>query len=228
MSRLYVWPATSAQVMKSSKQKKGGCRGKVESGQRSTAAAGDVSAKPVMKDDLATVQSAQQQTSFTAEKPSDGAETPLELEQYQKHWGALTVVISAFHLRHLSRLYQEFGGDLVLPVILGEIEHYNVMQFFSNEGYAKNPQEIPNDLAASPLLRPCHAFSISGATGIPRETVRRKVAKLIAMGWIRRDSYGHLFITEKPYKHFMSKFNRESLKELRYVSTCVQSILDND
>jgi hypothetical protein len=53
------------------------------------------------------------------------------------------------------------------------------------------------------------------------------VAKLIAIGWIRRDSYGHLFITEKPYEHFIATFNIEGLKELCYIGACMQKILDS-
>ncbi len=68
----------------------------------------------------------------------------------------------------------------------------------------------------------------SEATGIPRETVRRTVEKLIAIGWIRRDSRGHLFITEKPQEHFVPEFNLESLKELLYTSERVRQILDSD
>ena len=136
--------------------------------------------------------------------------------------------MAAFHLRHLSRLYREFDGDLVMPIILGEIGHYNVMRFFSSDGYVKNPQEIPADVTSDPLLQPCNAFSISEATGIPRETVRRKVEKLIAMGWLRRDSRGHLFITEKPARHFVPEFNFESLRELLYTSERVRHILNND
>jgi len=214
--------------MKSTEQKKSESRPTVRPGRRPTSAVTALPAKPVTESDLSTDRPARQQTPPTAEKPSDRTKLSLELERYQEHAVAITIVMAAFHLRHLSRLYREFNGDLVLPIILGEIGHYNVMRFFSSDGYVRNPQEIPTDLASDPLLRPCNAFSISEATGIPRETVRRKVEKLIAIGWIRRDSRGHLFITEKPQEHFVPEFNLESLKELLYTSERVRQILDSD
>ncbi|HYQ91884.1 MAG TPA: hypothetical protein VES89_07375 [Candidatus Competibacteraceae bacterium] len=213
--------------MKSTAQKKTESRAKVKPERLPTAAVANLSAKPVTESDLSTARPAPQPIPVTAEQPSDLAKFSLE-ERYQKHARAITIVMASFHLRHLSRLHREFDGDLIMPIILGEIGHYNATRFFSSDGYARNPEDIPIDLESHPLLKPCNAFSISEATGIPRETVRRKVEKLIAMSWLRRDSRGHLFITDKPRKHFVPDFNFESLKELLYASECVRHILNID
>ena len=51
------------------------------------------------------------------------------------------------------------------------------------------------DLSRHPeVLRPCNALSIAEATGIPRETVRRKVLTLIERGMVYRAANGHLFV----------------------------------
>jgi hypothetical protein len=39
--------------------------------------------------------------------------------------------------------------------------------------------------------------SISDSTGIPRETVRRKVAQLVSRGWVTRNEDGSFEVTEK-------------------------------
>lgn len=44
------------------------------------------------------------------------------------------------------------------------------------------------------LLLPCNAFSISEYTGIPRETVRRKIAKLIKLGWLWKNEKSEVFL----------------------------------
>jgi len=36
----------------------------------------------------------------------------------------------------------------------------------------------------------CNAYSLSQATKIPRETVRRKISGLLKKGWIEKDSEG--------------------------------------
>ncbi len=40
-------------------------------------------------------------------------------------------------------------------------------------------------------------LSVSIATGIPRETVRRKIDKLVDLGWVERRENGHLFLLPK-------------------------------
>lgn len=156
---------------------------------------------------------------------ADPAPLLFNLESYRKHGKVIAVMMASYQLRHLHRLYQAFDGDLILPIILGEIAHYNVMRFFSSEGYVAGVQSISAEL--EPVLRPCNAFSISEATGIPRETVRRKVEKLIAMDWVRRNSRGHLFVTHKPYAHFGPEFNVQSLQELLELSDRLRALLNS-
>lgn len=199
--------------MKSTEQKKSESHPPVKQARRPASAATAVPAKQVEESDSATIPPVPKQSPPTTGKSSDQTKLPFDLESYQKHGRVIAIMMASYQLRHLNRLYREFDGDLVLPIILGEIGHYNAMRFFSSQGYVMNAKDIPTDPESHLLLRPCNAFSISEATGIPRETVRRKVEKLIAMGWLRRDSRGHLFITAKPYEHFAPEFNVESLQE---------------
>jgi hypothetical protein len=46
-------------------------------------------------------------------------------------------------------------------------------------------------------MRAINVQSISDYSGIPRETVRRKVEQLIARGWVARDAGGSLFVEPK-------------------------------
>jgi DNA-binding GntR family transcriptional regulator len=47
------------------------------------------------------------------------------------------------------------------------------------------------------LMRGCNAFSLSQATGVPRETVRRKIKQLVKLGWIEQHNRHGLFITTR-------------------------------
>jgi transposase-like protein len=62
-------------------------------------------------------------------------------------------------------------------------------------------------------MLPCNAYSISQTWGLPRETVRRRVAALVKRGWLRRDERADLFVTDLPGKHFWD-FNVELTKRL--------------
>jgi predicted ArsR family transcriptional regulator len=45
-------------------------------------------------------------------------------------------------------------------------------------------------------LEPTNAFSISQATGIPRETVRRKIDKLQQKGWAVKNERSEVYMSE--------------------------------
>ncbi|MBX7527742.1 hypothetical protein [Qipengyuania vesicularis] len=88
----------------------------------------------------------------------------------------------------LSELREAFDGDLDATLILAVI------------GAALLPKdELPISFSYSELLKqrdidfrkPLNTLSISQVTGIPRETVRRKLAKMEAKLWVERDECGH-------------------------------------
>jgi CRP-like cAMP-binding protein len=77
-----------------------------------------------------------------------------------------------------------FGGDLdklliVLVVALRTAEHPDVGDIDFEEVLSGKVTEYPS-------LR-TNVRSIADSTGVPRETVRRKMADLVAAGWITRD-----------------------------------------
>ena len=75
---------------------------------------------------------------------------------------------------------------------------------------------------------PTNAYSISQATGIPRETVRRRIEKLVKKGWMVKNSRGELTVTKKVAEHFTKDFNKKLLSDLLETSECLQEILDRD
>ena len=88
----------------------------------------------------------------------------------------------------LSELREAFDGDLDATLILAVI------------GAALLPKdELPISFSYSDLLKqrdidfrkPLNTLSISQVTGIPRETVRRKLATMEAKLWVERDEFGH-------------------------------------
>jgi hypothetical protein len=146
--------------------------------------------------------------------------------QYEAHKGAIAVMMGHFLLRHLNLLYQEFDGDLILPIVLGEIAHHNIIRLYSHEGRCLDVQErTQRDPDGLKNLERSNAYSISEATGIPRETVRRKIDKLVEKGWIVKSSRGEVTITEAVSKHFTKDFNKKLLVELLETSECITRLL---
>lgn len=150
----------------------------------------------------------------------------VDAEPLQPRYRRLVALhMGRYHLRYLVRLYGAFDGDLLLPIVLGEVGLYNVgnlnLEDLSLDQLHSDSEEEFRQLP----LRPCNAFSISSATGIPRETVRRKVSHLIQHGWIDRDAKGGLTITAKAASLCMAPFDQENLEDFNATAAQVQALL---
>ena len=133
--------------------------------------------------------------------------------------------LARYNLRYLVRLYGAFDGDLLLPIVLGEVGLYNMGSLALGDG-SSVPSSCTDEETFSRLpLRPCNAFSISSSTGIPRETVRRKVSHLIQNGFIDRDPKGGLTITAKAVGLCMKPFDEENQSDFLSTATRIQAIM---
>jgi hypothetical protein len=92
----------------------------------------------------------------------------------ERHAYQISHLIAGFTVPLMRKLYHQFDGDMVQMIVLGEISLHNVSQFF-RKGGADVPEKLLDDMARrGKLMNSCNVLSISEATGIPRETVRRK------------------------------------------------------
>jgi predicted transcriptional regulator len=162
----------------------------------------------------------------TAKTSDENQPVTFDLERYDQHKSLVAVIMGRFFLRYLNLLYREFEGDLVLPIVLGEIAHHNILRFYSRKG---DSIEV-HDQAATYSERmenfePTNAFSISQATGIPRETVRRKIDKLEKKAWIVKNDQGEVFISNTVSEHFTKGLNKKILAELLEASESIRNLL---
>ena len=131
-----------------------------------------------------------------------------------------------FLMRYLNAIYAAFDGDLALVIVLGEVAHHNFSRMYSLQGPLPNMEETrqyTQDLYAN--LEPCNAFSLAAATGIPRETVRRKIDQLVKRGWLQKLPDGSVKIQPAVGQHFRPNFNVRLLLDLLEVSDQLKKIL---
>jgi predicted transcriptional regulator len=119
-----------------------------------------------------------------------------ELDEAAERNRRTSYLLGTFTVPYMRLLYSTFEGDLLLPFVLGEIGMHNVGLRYESGGDAPLEAFDPRR-----RVRPCNALSISTVTGIPRETVRRKVEILVKMGLIERDEAGHLRVTPAAFEH---------------------------
>lgn len=170
---------------------------------------------------------------MTSKKRSRSGPTWLQFQSkptpppgYAEHQGEVAVGMANFFLRYLNRIYHEFDGDLALVIVLGEIAHHNISHLNIADKMAKVP-EAPRAVPRSDWdqFQPCNAFSVSASTGIPRETVRRKIAQLVKRGWLRQSSNGEVVIIPAVADHFQSDFNIWLLVELLALARRLEATL---
>jgi hypothetical protein len=120
-----------------------------------------------------------------------------------------------WHVAHLTEFLVAsravFGGDLDLFLVLCVIGERSFSYRNAPEGMdfaewqaSSERQAIPEDI---------NLQCISDYSGIPRETVRRKLQRLLDFGWVERDDRGYLSATIK------SKDDLEplTLASMRYI-----------
>jgi len=147
---------------------------------------------------------------------------PLNLKLYEQRTHYLSFLINDFILWQLARVRKSFDGDIDAALVLGEIGHYNIrknfQQIFSLDqaSISGAGEAIIESIPDTALFKGTNAMSISCATGIPRETVRRKIQWLEQRGWISKDDTGALTVTDLPSKDF-ADFNYETME--RFIAT---------
>jgi len=112
---------------------------------------------------------------------------------YRSNQARISLALSEFTVPLLTRIYHAFEGDIMAAIVLGEIAHRNVEGWLAAGENAE--QSLRDPVQRTAVMRPCNALSIAEACGLPRETVRRKVAALMERGYIYRSKAGHLYLT---------------------------------
>jgi hypothetical protein len=98
------------------------------------------------------------------------------------------------HLHLFTTLRKIFGSDLDKPIILGIIGQVMFKEVNPHQVGYNTALEYDGD-GDYPYLTNVESISLS--SGIPRETVRRKVHEMLESGWIRKDAKGRVFVTTK-------------------------------
>jgi hypothetical protein len=152
--------------------------------------------------------------------------TSIERAASGRHAGAIQLLMNMMFVRHLIAVYRAFGGDLVAAIVLGEVAHHNLAPLISG---ARTPRELSVALRAQGAaldgtFLPTNTFSIAEATGIPRETVRRKVASLTRRGWMVKDADGNLFVAASAEASFET-FHVARLRDLLEAARAIETLL---
>jgi DNA-binding transcriptional ArsR family regulator len=139
----------------------------------------------------------------------------------------ITYLIGAFMSEHLVRTYQLFEGDLLAAVVLANVAHHNLQRYYE-EVARPSPEGFDALVEAKrhlESLRHCNTNSLSEATGIPRETVRRKVRALEAKGLLTVGKRRELTVAIDVRQQF-AEFDVETARRFEGCARRVLAVID--
>lgn len=113
-----------------------------------------------------------------------------EKQFIQRNFNAIWPVHLAAFTRLLTQLRARFDGDLDLVLVLAVIGGRIRTDRWSSA--LVSPRELTTGEDDDERHYPINIQSVAAYSGIPRETVRRKVAILQSKGWVTRDAKGRL------------------------------------
>lgn len=147
--------------------------------------------------------------------------------RYDARDRAVTILMTDFFMDYLRALYSAFDGDVTAALVLGEIGQANVRRFVNQHERDALPLDtVDDDAALASNMRSVNAFSAALASGVPRETTRRKINALVEKGWLERDAEGGYVATAAVREHFVPDFNRELCRRLLATADRLRTIMD--
>jgi hypothetical protein len=160
-------------------------------------------------------------------RSASNAKHPFALEAYERHQSEVSLHMSHFFVSYLREIYRHFEGDLALVIVLGEIAHHNLSAHFTAEvgGNRESLARLAREDGLQRQMPGCNAYSLAAATGLPRETIRRKIARLETLGWVERASRKEVRITPQVSEHFQPDFNVNLLAALLNTAERLRALL---
>lgn len=122
------------------------------------------------------------------------------------------------HLELLCELRSVVGNDLDKVIIMGVIGQ-RMTKAVTAQSLSYNDLVTGDFVLDESLLT--NVESITASSGIPRESVRRKVLELIETGWVGRNAEGRLWI--KPEGRFA--LEKCTATELGFISTMIAKLI---
>lgn len=128
-----------------------------------------------------------------------------------------------FLTTHLSDLSRAFRGDLQAMIILAIVGQVLLRATVTAVERGQNPRDIPAERLSITASR------LADVTGIPRETVRRKLQKLERKGWIMHDASGswRLVVTgdKAPARDDLAEFDTRAMERVAWLFCDLEQIV---
>lgn len=151
---------------------------------------------------------------------------PADFDQrYQRAFGLLAFTVNRHIVDHMRRICIELSMDTETAQIWGTLAHMNVLP---NLPLGANPMEILDEFGREDNigLTPIRLSELTQITGLPRETVRRKLERLQIEGKIERTDDGKWIYLSTGVTELEVEFTRKTVLTFLSTAQTLLTILD--
>ena len=134
-------------------------------------------------------------------------------QEFQQNWHLDFFILFGMLNRFVKMQHRINGGDLTMHMVVAEIWIYNIGKRLAASTSPPESEELATNEGRRRTLPKCNAYSISLALEMSPETVRRKVKKLMDMGWVERSPGGELMVTAECEKAYNPQVNLEIVRD---------------
>ena len=153
------------------------------------------------------------------------SDNPAFDEKFQNAFGPIAFAANRHLIEHMIRVQRDLGIDYDTLLIWGVLAHLNVAHLLT-PGQMKPLLEIDNELIDPATgMRPLRLRDLEQVTGLPRETIRRKLGKLQAKNYILQTKSGWM-INRDAIDPKMREFTRITVLRLLETAKTIVTLLD--
>jgi hypothetical protein len=146
-------------------------------------------------------------------------------EKFQNAFGPIAFAANRHLIEHMIRVQRDLGIDYDTLLIWGVLAHLNVAHMLS-PGQIKPLLEIENEHRDPATgMRPLRLRDLEQVTGLPRESIRRKLNKLQSRSYILLTEGGWI-INRDAIDPKMREFTRITVVRLLETAKTIVTLLD--
>ena len=141
-------------------------------------------------------------------------------------FGQLAFIVNRHLVDHMRRMASGLDMDFEAAYIWGVLSHLNVAHMFAPGGTrpdVPNAPNVPNVTDLAPV--PARLTDLSQITGLPRETVRRKLEQLRSMGKVERTHEGSWIYAASGIDEQTIAFTKETIMRFYQTAEEVATLL---
>jgi hypothetical protein len=147
---------------------------------------------------------------------------------FDRNFALVGFIVNRFLVHHMLRMARQTDGDLESLIIWNALGLQNTASLLGPGVRPLNPLS-PDGLFPDSLLRAngLRSSDLAQITGIPRETVRRKLERLQASGRVQRNEDGRWHVVAAAMTKEMRDFMRDTARNFCETAEQLRASLKN-